>query len=227
MSNLEQMIDDSRFGDAPLRVRLQRLKEKIDTAYPEFAAAMAVFVARLEAASAGSGIPHVGERMPNFMLTDENGHLVNLEELLVTAPVVVTFHRGHWCPYCRLSVESLARTQPKLAHVQIIAISGDKPRYSKILKAEAKADFPLLTDLDLGYALSLNLAIWLDDTTAGYIAASGFDIAAYQGNPNWILPIPAVFAVSQDGIIRARHIDPDYRRRLDMEDLVEMSHLLR
>ena len=226
MSELEQMIDESRYGDAPLGARLLQLKNKIDKAYPEFASAMGAFVDRLENARAGINVPQVGEQMPNFMLPNENGHLVSLETLLMDSPVVITFHRGHWCPYCRLSVESLARTAPKLKTAQLIAISGEKPQYSRILKAEANADFPMLTDIELGYTLSLNLAIWIDNATAEYIMGSGYDIATYQGSPSWILPIPAVFAVSQDGVIRARHVDPDYRRRIDMEDILDMAREL-
>lgn len=226
MSDFEPIINQSRYNDEALHVRLLRLKENIDQAAPEFAEAMENFIRRLELAQAGNSVPQIGEAMPNFLLPDENGALISLEALLGAGPVIVTFHRGHWCPYCRLSVETLARTQTQLRPAQVVAITGDRPRYSKLLKAEAKAGFPMLTDLELGYTLSLNLAVWVDDKSAEFIAAAGYNIPEYQGSAGWILPIPAAFAVSQDGIIRGRHVDPDYRKRIDMDALIAMTDLV-
>ena len=42
----------------------------------------------------------------------------------------------------------------------------------------------------------------------------------YQGNDSWMLPIPATFVVGQDGRIKARFVDPDYRKRMAIEDLI-------
>ena len=87
-------------------------------------------------------------------------------------------------------------------------------------KSEAKADFPILTDLDNGYALSLDLAICVGEEMRGLIGVAGWDLPAYQGNETWMLPIPATFVVGTDGIITARFVDPDYRERMAMEDLI-------
>jgi peroxiredoxin len=76
-----------------------------------------------------------------------------------------------------------------------------------------------LTDFGNGYALSLNLAVWVDDAMSSLIAAAGWDVPKYQGSEGWIVPIPSVFIVGQDGLIKARHVDPDYRRRLALDDL--------
>jgi hypothetical protein len=78
----------------------------------------------------------------------------------------------------------------------------------------------VLTDIDNGYALSLNLAIWVGDELEQLMAASGRDLPSYQGNEAWFLPIPATFVLSGVGIIKARFIDPDYRRRMAVEDLL-------
>ena len=113
----------------------------------------------------------------------------------------------------------LASLEAEIRPVQIVAISAEIQTYSRRLKAEAKANFPFLTDIGNGYALSLNLAIWVDFDMADLIEAADNDIPKFQGQDGWLLPIPSVFVVGQDGLIKARHVDPDYRRRLEFADL--------
>lgn len=219
MTSIEQAFQEVCFREAPLRERLDYLAQKVRALSPTYDAAVEVFVDRLEQAGAGNEAPQVGEPMPGFVLPDDQGHLVSLEQLLEKAPVVVAFHRGHWCPYCRLNAIGLAEVEADIKPVQIVVISAETQTYTKAIKAEARAGFPFLTDFGNGYALSLNLAIWVDDAMASLIEGSGKDIPQYQGSEGWILPIPSVFVVGQDGMIKARHVDPDYRRRLELDDL--------
>ncbi len=216
---LEQAFQDVRDRDAPLGERLSYVAEKVRSLSPLFADAVDAFVGRLEKSGAGDQAPQIGEEMPLFVLPDDQGHLVSLEKLLETAPVVVAFHRGHWCPYCRLNAVGLAEIENDIKPIQIVAISAETQSYTREIKAEARAHFPFLTDVGNGYALSLNLAVWVDDAMSSLIAGAGWDIPKYQGNEGWILPIPSVFVVGQDGLIKARHVDPDYRRRLELDDL--------
>jgi peroxiredoxin len=74
--------------------------------------------------------------------------------------------------------------------------------------------------LDNGYALSLNLVIWLGEEMVRFISAAGLDIPKYQGNDSWMVPIPATFVVGRDGRVKARFVDPDYRKRMAIEDLI-------
>jgi peroxiredoxin len=78
----------------------------------------------------------------------------------------------------------------------------------------------MLTDLDNGYALSLNLAIWLGEELARELASLGRSLPDYQGNAAWMLPIPATFVVGRDGVVKARFVDPDFRRRMAVEELI-------
>ncbi len=75
--------------------------------------------------------------------------------------------------------------------------------------------------MDNGYALSLNLAIWVGAEVQELMASAGRDLPRYQGNDAWMLPIPASFVVDAEGIVRARFIDPDYRKRMAIEDLLQ------
>jgi peroxiredoxin len=96
----------------------------------------------------------------------------------------------------------------------------ERRRFTNALKSEAAANVPFLTDMDNGYALSLNLAIWVGTEMEALIGGAGWDVPNYQGNAAWIMPIPATFIVGTDGIVRERYLDPDYRQRMEIEDLL-------
>jgi peroxiredoxin len=85
---------------------------------------------------------------------------------------------------------------------------------------ESDLHYPVLTDIDNGYALSLNLAIWVGAELEQLMTAAGRDLPRYQGNDAWFLPIPATFVVAADGTIASRFVDPDYRRRMTVEGLL-------
>lgn len=225
-ASLEAAFEDARALDASLGDRLRLIADTVRSLSASFATAVDLFVARLEGAAAGTGAPKPGEPMPPFMMPDETGRLVTLEECLARGPQLIVFHRGHWCPYCRLSVAGLAEIQEEVAPAGILAISAERGQFTKRLKAEAGARFPLLTDAGAGYALSLNLAVLVDEAMASLIAAAGWDVPRYQGTSGWVLPIPAVFAVGSDGIVRAAHVDPDYRRRMELADIVAAARAL-
>lgn len=218
---LERAYQRASGMDAPLDIRLKIIADEVRKQSDEFASAVDVFVTRLQSAGAGVAAPQVGNIMPDFELPDHLGQLVRLSTLLETAPVVVAFYRGHWCPYCRLSIGALAKVEDRLRPVQVVAISPEKRRFTKILKDETNANFPLLTDHDNAYASQLNLTISVNNEMASLITGAGWNVSEYNGNDGWVLPIPAVFVVDQHSIIRTRHVDPDYRLRMNMEDLLK------
>jgi peroxiredoxin len=188
---------------------------------PEFAAAVDRLVERLRRCGAGESAPQIGESMPPFVLPDHTSQMVSLEELLDRGPAAVTFHRGHWCPYCRININALAQAHKEVVADggQIVAIMPDRQKFVAELKTQSNVPFPILTDMDNGYALSLNLAIWVGQEVQKMM--EGFrDLPTFQGNSSWMLPIPATFVVGRDGLIRARFIDPDYRKRMMIVDMI-------
>jgi peroxiredoxin len=220
---LEATTEGCRLMDAPLSERLRGVADEAKRLSPEFTAIVDRMVTRLKANNVGQSAPRPGELMPDFILPDESGRLVRLADLLKNGPVVLSFHRGHWCPYCRLNADALAKIAPEVEGLggQIVAISPEKRRYGAELKSYAKAPFPVLADIGNGYALELNLLFWVGDEKREAMRAGGFDIAPYQGNETWMLPVPATFIVGKDGAVRARHIDPDYRRRMELDCLLD------
>ncbi len=220
---LDEAFDECCRMDASLNERLGAFADKVRSLNPAFAETVDHLVERLKEKGAGAGAPAPGDVMPGFLLPDDNGHLVHLDQLLEQGPVALAFHRGHWCPYCRLNTNALVEAQAKAraegAH--IAAILPERRQFAAELRSEAKVPFPILLDMDNGYAMSLNLAVWVGDEMKQSIAAAGWDLPTYQGNDAWMLPIPATFIVGTDGRVAARFVDPDYRKRMAMEDMLD------
>lgn len=224
---LEETFQQVRDMDIPLAARLRAIAERVREESPEFAKAVDDFVGRLESAQAGHSAPQVGDSMPPFTLPDQDGRLVNLYDLLAEGPLIVTFYRGHWCPYCRLNMVGMAEIQDKVAPARIVAITQETRQYTRVMRAEAGATFPFLSDVGGGYTLSINLAILVDEFMASLIDSAGWNVPHYQGGTGWLLPVPAVFILAQDGTIVARHVDPDYRRRMEPSDVLKSVDLFR
>jgi len=206
--------------DGTLNEQLRAYADASREVFPAYGEAVDRLVARLGWNGGGESAPRPGDTMPPFVLPDESGHLVNLSSLLERGPVAVMFFRGHWCPYCRLSVRAVVQALDRIEAMgaRIVAIMPETQEFTWQLKTEASAPFPILTDLDNGYALSLNLAIWLGAEIQSLL--SYHDMAKFHGNDAWMLPIPAVFVVGRDGIVKARFVDPDFRKRMDIDDLL-------
>jgi peroxiredoxin len=219
---LEEAFVQCRDMDASQTERLQAFADAVRRLGPQFQDAVDHLVTRLKQHDVGENAPKPGEPMPNFILPDERGELVSLESLLEKGPVAVTFHRGHWCPYCRINTRALAEAQGQIAAEggQVAAIMPDREHFAAELKAESSAPFPILTDFDNGYALSLNLAFWVGQEMQELMTRAGWDVSCSQGSDTWLLPVPATFVVGTDGEVKARFVDPDYRKRMTIEDLL-------
>ena len=108
---LEESFVRCRDLEAPLADRLQAFANELRRLDPRFDQAVDALVSRLAESCAGATAPKVGEPMPTFLLPDDQGRLVRLEDLLGKGPVALAFNRGHWCPYCRINIDALARAE--------------------------------------------------------------------------------------------------------------------
>jgi len=208
--------------DASLGERLEAFAASVRAISGPFAEAVDRLVGRLQKAGVGAGAPGVGDFLPPFYLPDEEGRIVSLDALLRHGPVAVVVHRGHWCPYCRINTRALAQARPQIeaAGGRAVAIVPDRQQYAAAIRAEAEAAFPVLTDMDNGYAMSLNLVFWVGTEMRDFMSAAGLDLGEYQGNDSWMVPVPATFVVDRDGRVKARFVDPDYRKRMTIESML-------
>jgi peroxiredoxin len=221
-ATLAEAFEQARSLDAPLGERLSMYARALRDFNRPLAEGVDRLVERLKEGLASSAAPKEGEAMPSFLLPDHSGHLVSLDDLVALGPVVVTFARGHWCPYCRIAVSALAEIADDVERLgaQVVVIVPDQQRFAAQLRAETAAPFPILTDLENGYALSLGLVFWVGEEMQALMLARKADLAESQGNDSWFLPVPATFVIGRDGIIKARHVDPDYRTRMEIDALL-------
>ena len=222
VTDLKFAFQQARDLDGSMSERLDIFANAARKLHPQDAATVDRLVGRLREHHAGEAAPKPGEVMPPFTLPDDNGRLVSLKDMLAHGPAVVTFHRGHWCPYCRISINTLAKAQSRIEALgaRMVAIVPDRQSYAAEMKADSRVGFPILTDMDNGYAMLLNLAIWVGTEMEEFMSRIGRALPDYQGNDSWMLPIPATFVVGRDGRIKARFVDPDYRKRMAIEDLI-------
>jgi peroxiredoxin len=210
--------------EAPLDRRLKVYLGESRKLLPEMEATYDQLVARISANIHDSNqIPEVGEVLPDFCMTDSEGKLVELVALLKNGPLVVSFNRGPWCDYCGLELHSLALAYPEIvaAGGEVVSIVPETARYARALQAARGVPFRVLTDLDLGYALNLGLIFWVGDKITDMYRGFGIDLANFQGNGGWFLPIPATLVVGRDGRVKARFVDADFRHRMRTEDIID------
>src|SRR5215831_1737202 len=217
---LKQAFQRCRDMEGTLNEQLRAYAAAGREIFPAYGEAVDRLVVRINENGGGENAPRPGEPMPPFVLPDESGQLVALPSLIEQGPVAVIFSRGHWCPYCRLNVRAVIKAydRTKATGAGVVAIMPETQEYAAKFKTEAGAPFPVLTDLDNGYALSLSLAVWLGAEIERLL--SYLDMASFHGNDGWVLPIPATFVIGRDGLVKARFVDPDFRKRMEVDDLV-------
>jgi peroxiredoxin len=220
--DLQTAFERCRDMDGPINARLASYAASLKTINPEFAEAVERLIVRLRANDCGEGAPGIGDAMPDFALPDDGGRIVRLDEQLSKGPTAIMFHRGHWCPYCRINLATVAKHSDDIrdAGGNVVVVTPERQEFAARFRSEAASPFPVLSDLDNGYALSLNLAIFVGRELEKMMAERGRALPHYQGNDGWLLPIPATFVVGRDGLIKARFVDPDYRTRMDLDQLI-------
>lgn len=158
--------------------------------------------------------------MPPFALPDHENRLLTLDDLLRQGPAVISFNRGHWCEYCLIELAALRGSLNEFARrgAHVVSIMPEIQAY--ISEMADRDAFTILSDIDNGYALELGLAIWLGDDVRKLYLEHGLELQKFNGNDTWFLPIPATFVVGEDGIIIDRFVDPDFRNRMDISNIL-------
>jgi peroxiredoxin len=179
-------------------------------------------VTRLLTLDRGEVGPAIGEPLPPFQLPDEQGRLVSLAALLKTGAAVISFNRGHWCPYCKLELRALAAIHNRIERLgaRVVSIMPDSATLTADFATKNDLPFPVLSDIDLGYSLSLGLIFWVGAEVQRLYQDAGVDLEKYHGNAGHFLPMAAKFIVGQDGLVKARQVNLEFRERMEPEAIV-------
>ena len=165
----------------------------------------------------------VGEKAPSFTLPDALGRQISLAGLLQQGPVVVTFYRGEWCPYCNLQLHAYQQVLPQIKELgaSLIAISPQTPDHSLSMSEKHELAFPVLSDQGNQVARQFGLVYSVEEDIRTLFKSLGSDIPAFNGDESWEIPVPGTFIISQDGTIRLTYADADYTHRLEPSALLE------
>lgn len=223
MSDSTVQLEGGPTGDGlSLNARLRAYRDESAKRRPEFTKAYDEMIARLGTLERGEVGPKVGEPLPPFRLPDEHGRLVSLDALLEQGPVVVSFNRGHWCPYCRLDLRALAAVHDRIRGLgaQLVSIMPDGAGFTANYARSNSLPFSVLSDVDLGYALSLDLMFWVGADVQRVYEHAGIDLERYHGSAGYFLPMAAKFIVGRDGLVKARQVDVEFRQRMEPSAIV-------
>jgi len=170
----------------------------------------------------------VGQGAPDFTMPNARGGTVTLSDLLREGPVVLTFYRGGWCPYCNLQLRAYQEFLPDFQALgaRLVAVSPQNPDNS-LSTAEANAlSFEVLSDVGNHVARDYGLAYTLPVELQEALTSVNKILPEINGDGGWDLPVPATFVIDADGRIALAHLDIDYRERLDPEAILAALKLI-
>jgi peroxiredoxin len=185
-----------------------------------------LLVAGLASAQTNSTPLKVGDKIPDVTLRTEENREVRLRSLLDGKPTVLIFYRGGWCPYCTRHLAALAGIEDDLKQsgAQLLAISPDQPARLKATPKRDQLHYRLLSDSDAEAARGFGIVFQVEDALVKkYKVSYQIDLEAAAGRAHHLLPHPAVFVVSPQGVIRFAHINPDYKVRLEPAQVLQAA----
>ncbi|MET8025730.1 peroxiredoxin-like family protein [Streptomyces avermitilis] len=164
----------------------------------------------------------VGAQAPHFNLPSATGQTVALDDLLTNEPVVLTFYRGAWCPYCNIALRSLQQHHEAITArgARLVAVSPQIPDESLTLAEKHELAFDVLSDIGSDTAKQYGLAFDLPDDLAAVYDKLGFDLQRVNGGHPRTLPLPATYVIDRDGVIRWAFVDADYTTRAEPADIL-------
>lgn len=162
-----------------------------------------------------------GDRAPQFALKDQDGNDVSSAELLARGPLVVTFYRGVWCPYCNLELQALNEALPRIQEygASIVAISPQTQVNSRKSVRANQLRFPVLNDASGEVGAAFGLRFSLPDYLVDLYKKLKNDLPAFNNDPSWTLPMPARYVIGRDGIVLYSEVNPDYTHRPDPSEM--------
>lgn len=173
--------------------------------------------AELIASGQAARAVRAGDRAPHFTLRDQNDNDVSLADLLAQGPLVVTFYRGVWCPYCNIELQAINEVLPQIRAygANVVAISPQTSGNSRKSVRENRLRFPVLSDVNGETSAAFGLRIQLPGYLVDLYRRVGNDLPAFNDDPSWTLPMPARYVIRHDGIVLYSEVSPDYTRRSD------------
>jgi peroxiredoxin len=211
-----------------LQAKLDAFKADFEAGKPPYSVPRSVIetkhraTAELIASGAASRAKKAGDVAPSFLLKDPEGNVVRSNKLLKKGPLVVSFCRGVWCPYCNMELQALeaAKSQFDKYGASLVAISPQTAPNSRKSMRQNKLSFPILSDVKGKVGAAFGLRFELPDYLVELYKGLKNELPAFNDAPSWTLPIPARYVIGQDGTILYSEVNPDYTHRPEPEDMI-------
>jgi len=189
---------------------------------PDVIATMHRATAELIASDAAGNALKAGDRAPGFTLNDPDGHPIRSADLLAQEPLVISFYRGVWCPYCNMELQALQEALPafRAAGASLIAVSPQTGVNSRKSQRQNHLEFPILSDPGNELAAAFGLRFVLPDDLVTLYKRLKNDLPLFNGDDSWTLPMPARYVIAQNGTIAYAEVNPDYTRRPEPQDML-------
>jgi peroxiredoxin len=165
----------------------------------------------------------VNAKAPDFSLPDARGGTVALSSLLARGPVVLTFYRGSWCPFCDLQLRAYQSVLPKIRALgaELVAISPQTADYALSDVEKKQLTFPVLHDAGNRVARVYGLVYSLSEPLRQLQVGFGNPLPKFNGDESWELPVPGTFVLDRRGIVKLAHVDPNFMVRLEPNAILE------
>lgn len=196
---------------------------------PHVVAVMHKATADLIASGQADRAIKAGARAPKFALPNAHGQLVRSSDLLAKGPLVLTFYRGIWCPYCNIDLQAIeaAADEIRALGASLVAISPQTAPNRRKSERENGLTFPILSDHGNSIANEFGLRFRLPDDLIAVYRGFGNDLTIGNGEDSWTLPMPARYVIGTDSVVVYAEVNPDYTRRPDPSELLPVLRRLR
>lgn len=196
---------------------------------PEIHPIMQRATAELIASGQAGRALKAGDRAPTFTLNDPEGKPVSSADMLAQGPLIISFYRGVWCPYCNLELQALQGTLPAFQELgaSLVAISPQTAANSRKSQRQNTLGFPILSDTHNDVAAAFGLRFTLPDYLIELYKKLKNDLPVFNDDPAWTLPMPARYVIGQDGVIAYAEVNPDYTLRPEPDSMLPVLQHLR
>jgi peroxiredoxin len=211
-----------------LQAKLYAFKADFEAGKPHYNVPRSVIetmhraTAELIASGAAQRARKAGDVAPSFSLKDPEGNIVSSDELLKKGPLVVSFYRGVWCPYCNMELQALEAAKPAFDKygASLLAISPQTAPNSRKSVRQNKLTFPILSDAKGKVGAAFGLRFELPDYLIELYKSLKNDLPTFNDDPSWTLPMPARYVIGQDSTILYSEVNPDYTHCPEPEDMI-------
>jgi peroxiredoxin len=211
-----------------LQAKLAAFKADFEAGKPPYSVSRSVTetmrraTAELIASGAAKRAKKAGDLAPSFSLKDAEGNVVSSDGLLRKGPLVISFYRGVWCPYCNMELQALEAAKPAFdgQSASLLAISPQTAANSRKSMRQNNLTFPILSDVKGKVCAAFGLRFELPDYLIELYRRLKNDLPTFNDDPSWTLPMPARYVIGKDGTILYSEVNPDYTHRPEPEDMI-------